>query len=262
MRKLLLSVAFLAASGAYAVQMRQTAPDGLALAGDLGGTDSAGAAIAPASASSGVTLALPTAQPAAITVAPAPQVTAKPAPGTMTILSVEPPARIANATYPVPVAAPAAPRPAVSAPDPAVPADSPAPLTAAADPQPVIPLPRIRPASAPQATMQVLSADMPAQQQASLGFKDGVYRGPSANAYYGRVQVAAVVQGGRIVAIQILDYPSDRRTSRYINSIAMPRLQREAVQAQSANINMVSGATLSSNAFLRSLNGALSAAKA
>jgi uncharacterized protein with FMN-binding domain len=92
-------------------------------------------------------------------------------------------------------------------------------------------------------------------------YTDGSYTGTSANAYYGYVQVKAVVSGGKLTAVQILDYPNDRSTSRYINSQALPYLEQEAISAQSANINTVSGASDTSQAFRESLASALASAK-
>ena len=51
--------------------------------------------------------------------------------------------------------------------------------------------------------------------------------------------------------------PSDRRTSVMINRQALPMLRDEVVQAQSANVDVISGATLTSEAFIRSIGGAL-----
>jgi len=60
--------------------------------------------------------------------------------------------------------------------------------------------------------------------------------------------------------VQFLQYPSDRNTSIRINSRAMPILKQEAISAQNANVNIVSGATDSSQAFQQSLASALSQA--
>ena len=91
-------------------------------------------------------------------------------------------------------------------------------------------------------------------------FKNGTYTGPVANAYYGNVQVQVVIQNGKIANVTFLDYPHDRRTSQEINTQVMPWLTQEAIQAQSANINLISGATLTSQAFANSLQSALSTA--
>jgi len=92
-------------------------------------------------------------------------------------------------------------------------------------------------------------------------YKDGEYVGSVAGAYYGNVQVKAVIQGGKITDVQFLDYPHDRNTSREINTQAMPYLTSEAIQAQSAKVDVVSGATETSGAFVESLTSALAQAK-
>jgi uncharacterized protein with FMN-binding domain len=89
------------------------------------------------------------------------------------------------------------------------------------------------------------------------GYADGVYTGPAADAYYGLVQLQALIQDGRLAALKILQYPSDRRTSIRINRQALPILRDEAISAQDANVDIISGATLTSRAFIRSLGGAL-----
>lgn len=91
-------------------------------------------------------------------------------------------------------------------------------------------------------------------------YKDGTFTGASANAFYGQVQVQVVTKDGKISSVTFLDYPKDRRTSARINSVAVPTLQSEAIQAQSAQVDVVSGATLTSEAFMASLQSALDSA--
>jgi uncharacterized protein with FMN-binding domain len=93
-------------------------------------------------------------------------------------------------------------------------------------------------------------------------YKDGTYTGSQADAFYGLVEVQTVIQHGKIADVQFLEYPSDRRTSVRINDFAMPYLQQEAIQAQSANVDLIGGATLTSQAFIESLQTALDKAKA
>lgn len=93
-------------------------------------------------------------------------------------------------------------------------------------------------------------------------YNDGVFTGPAVDAYYGSVQVEALIQSGKLVDVKFLQYPRDQRTSQNINSQAMPYLKSEAIQAQSANVNMISGATFTSKAFRQSLSSALSQARA
>jgi len=92
-------------------------------------------------------------------------------------------------------------------------------------------------------------------------YKDGEYTGDVADAYYGNVQVQAVIKGGKITDVFFLDYPNDRRTSERINTQAMPYLRQEAIIAQSANVNIVTGATQTSKAFRESLKTALDKAR-
>ncbi len=112
------------------------------------------------------------------------------------------------------------------------------------------------PTPAPSAT-----AAQPAPQVARNGLQDGTYTGPTVDINWGYVQVQATIQNGQISDVQFLQYPADRRTSRRINSFAMPVLQQEAIQAQSANVDIISGATLTSEGFQQSLQSALNQAK-
>jgi uncharacterized protein with FMN-binding domain len=93
-------------------------------------------------------------------------------------------------------------------------------------------------------------------------YQDGTYTGSVADAVYGNLQVAAVIQGGKLTDVQFLDYPQDRGQSIRINSYSSPILREEAIAAQSAQVDTVSGATASSGAFRESLASALAQAKA
>lgn len=114
----------------------------------------------------------------------------------------------------------------------------------------------------PVPTATAPAAKNPSNQTAQKGqYKDGTYTGPEVDVDFGLVQVQAVVQNGKITNVRFLEYPSDRRTSQRINSFAVPELQQEAIQAQSANVNLISGATLTSEGFQQSLQAALSQAR-
>jgi uncharacterized protein with FMN-binding domain len=98
-------------------------------------------------------------------------------------------------------------------------------------------------------------------QETSQGsYKDGQYNGQAYDAYYGYVQVSAQVQNGRLVNISFLQYPNDRDHSVMLSNYSLPILRQEAIQAQSANVNIVSGATDTSLAFRQSLSSALAQA--
>ena|SRR5438105_3143496 len=91
-------------------------------------------------------------------------------------------------------------------------------------------------------------------------FKDGVYTGDRTDAFYGFIQVKATIQGGKLTDLVFLEYPNDRQTSVMINQAAISVLKSEAITAQNAQVDIVSGATQSSEAFIQSLKSALTKA--
>ncbi|MCX6752499.1 MAG: FMN-binding protein [Candidatus Nomurabacteria bacterium] len=93
-------------------------------------------------------------------------------------------------------------------------------------------------------------------------YNDGEYVGSVADAYYGNVQVKAIITNGKLSDVLFLDYPQDRNNSIRINSRALPILRQEAITAQSANVDGVSGASTTSPAFSESLAYALNQARA
>jgi uncharacterized protein with FMN-binding domain len=113
-----------------------------------------------------------------------------------------------------------------------------------------------QPSASPSATVGSTPTPVAAGQ-----YRDGQYTGSVEDAYYGKVQVRVTISGARIAKVDFLQYPSDRSTSQAINSQAMPFLQQEAIQAQSAQVDTVSGATDTSDAFAQSLGNALAQAK-
>ncbi len=116
------------------------------------------------------------------------------------------------------------------------------------------------PASKPSPAPTPTPAPKPVPKNTNQ-YKDGVFTGSGADAYYGTIQVEAVIQNGKITDVVFLEYPQDRSTSIMINRQAMVYLKSEAIQAQSANVDIVSGATDSSIAFRESLTSALAQAK-
>lgn len=89
------------------------------------------------------------------------------------------------------------------------------------------------------------------------GGTSGTYTGSLINTAYGPVQVSVTISNGRITAIRALRTPSDRPRSQQIAASAVPQLTREALSAQSAHIDAVSGATYTSEGYTRSLQSAL-----
>jgi uncharacterized protein with FMN-binding domain len=84
--------------------------------------------------------------------------------------------------------------------------------------------------------------------------------GPVVRIPFGPVQVSVVVTDGVLVDVVALQLPGGNEESNQINAYAAPRLREMALQAQSARIDVVSGATFTSRAYAESLQGALDAA--
>jgi uncharacterized protein with FMN-binding domain len=82
--------------------------------------------------------------------------------------------------------------------------------------------------------------------------------GPTVNYSYGTLSVAVTVTGSKIVKVGIASLNDDGNArSQAIDQQAIPVLEREAVQAQSGNIQSVSGASYTSAGFRTSLQAAL-----
>ena len=95
----------------------------------------------------------------------------------------------------------------------------------------------------------------------SSKYTDGTYTGDTTDAFYGLLQVQVTINDGKIDNIIFLKYPDDNSTSLFVNEQAIPLLKSEAIAAQSADIDIVSGASESSTAFRQSLASALEQAK-
>jgi FMN-binding domain len=85
--------------------------------------------------------------------------------------------------------------------------------------------------------------------------------GAAASTIYGPVQVQIMVKGGKVTAAKAVEYPQDTPRDSQINAFAIPVLDREAASVGSARIDMVSGATYTSQGYLTSLQNALDQAK-
>jgi len=92
-------------------------------------------------------------------------------------------------------------------------------------------------------------------------YKDGSYTGPITNAIYGKIQVVAIIQNGQLTNIQVPVYPADGGHTMQLSQQALPVLEQEAIRSQSASVNIVSGATQTSQGFQQSLAAALALAK-
>ena len=85
--------------------------------------------------------------------------------------------------------------------------------------------------------------------------KDGTYTGKSTSTEWGDVQVKITVASGKITQITVLKHPTGGKSDE-INSRSLPTYKQEALAAQSANINQVSGATETYKGFTGSLQSA------
>lgn len=112
-------------------------------------------------------------------------------------------------------------------------------------------------------TPQAVQSTPTTPSTASSGqYKDGTYTGSTASNMYEDIQVAVTVSGGKITNITTPVVNSDSGHSEQINSYALPQLNQQAIAAQSAQIDGVSGASFTSQSYTQSLQSALDQAKA
>src|SRR5471030_3428136 len=83
----------------------------------------------------------------------------------------------------------------------------------------------------------------PGTETAGATYKDGSYTGDSIDVGYGPVQAQIVVSGGKITDVNFLKMPSDQPHSVEVTNSSEPILKQETIQAQSAKVDSVSGAT-------------------
>ncbi len=81
--------------------------------------------------------------------------------------------------------------------------------------------------------------------------------GHAAHTPYGPVQVQVQLSGSKITNVQVLQHPTASGQDQQINGYALPILINETMTVQSAHIDSVSGATYTSDGYIRSLQGAL-----
>ena len=86
------------------------------------------------------------------------------------------------------------------------------------------------------------------------------FNGSVSQTRWGPVQVTITVANGKITNVVVPTYPTANRRDQQINAYAIPILQRETMAAQSAHIDTVSGATVTSQGYIQSLQAAIDAA--
>jgi len=100
------------------------------------------------------------------------------------------------------------------------------------------------------------SSSSSGQSGSTVKYADGTWTGTELSEPWGPFEVQVVVSGGKITSVNVVESPGDRHSSR-INNVAVPLLNESALGAQSANVDMVSGATWTSDSYITSLQAAL-----
>lgn len=101
------------------------------------------------------------------------------------------------------------------------------------------------------------SAGSSSSASGSNSSASGTFTGASVDTRWGPVQVQITVSSGKITAVQAVVYPTDNPRDVEINNQALPILADEAVKAQSSQIDTVSGATVTSDGYISSLQSAI-----
>jgi uncharacterized protein with FMN-binding domain len=109
----------------------------------------------------------------------------------------------------------------------------------------------------PPPTTQVTVAAPPSPTGSSTGSSARTVTGTVAQTQWGPVQVQVTVEDGKVTDVSVPQYPDGNPRDQQINAYAVPILIRETLDAQSADIDMVSGATVTSDGYRRSLQAAL-----
>lgn len=129
----------------------------------------------------------------------------------------------------------------------------------------------LKPHQAPRFTLPATAAPAPSAASPTPGASggtaapgatgattgDGTFTGDVINTRYGPVQVEVTLANGRLTAVRVLQAPSDNGRDQQIASYSVPRLNAEALAAQSARIDAVSGASYTSQGYIGSLQSAL-----
>jgi len=101
------------------------------------------------------------------------------------------------------------------------------------------------------------SGPAPVVTQAVAPASGSTVTGAVAQTRWGPVQVRLTLADGKITAVDVVQYPDGNGRDREINDDALPVLVQETISAQSADVDMVSGATVTSTGYLQSLQSAL-----
>jgi uncharacterized protein with FMN-binding domain len=111
--------------------------------------------------------------------------------------------------------------------------------------------------AAPPGVVTPAGGTTPAPGGTSTTGADVVVNGTVAQTRWGPVQVQVRIAAGKITDVRTLQVPNGNRRDVEINAYAVPRLRAEVLAAQSAGIDAVSGATVTSDGYVNSLQAAL-----
>jgi len=118
----------------------------------------------------------------------------------------------------------------------------------------LIPVWRYEPSTGTTSTAE--AAESPSTPSVSAGTSNGstVVKGPTITTEKGPVQVRVTFEGEKIAAVRMLQQPRHPQTT-----AAVPKLVAQTLEAQSADVDTVSGATITSEAYKKSLQAAIDA---
>ncbi len=94
-----------------------------------------------------------------------------------------------------------------------------------------------------------------------VSYQDGVYDGPRVTNARGGYQAQVTIEGGVITAVAPIEAGTDAPESVSVNAFTVPAIVERVLEAQSADIEMVSGSSFTSPAFTESVEGALEQAR-
>jgi uncharacterized protein with FMN-binding domain len=132
----------------------------------------------------------------------------------------------------------------------------PSPVAAAAPAEQPTPTPASSPEPAASATPAAAAAPTPTPVPTNKP-ANGSFTGAVIPTQFGDIQVRVVISAGRVTDVSALQMPTDRARSAEITQYVTPVLHDEVIQAQSAHIDVISGATFTSEAYAESVNDAL-----
>ena len=115
-------------------------------------------------------------------------------------------------------------------------------------------------ATPPAAISTTTGSPATSQKSTTTASAAKTYTGGAADTRYGPVQVRIVVKNGKVTNVSAIEYPTSDPRDAQINSYAIPALNSEAASAGSASIDMISGATYTSEGYIASLQDALNQA--